>query len=88
MRMANNAFRLKRTIVPTCLGLPVFDSFRTALRRWREREKLRAQLNRLADRELRDIGITRAEADFLPANPMPRDEIDILAANRFLLPPF
>jgi uncharacterized protein YjiS (DUF1127 family) len=77
MRMANNAYNLKDTIAPTRIG-PLFDHFRTALRRWRERERLRAQLIRMTDRELRDIGMTREEIDY----------INILAANRALLPPF
>jgi uncharacterized protein YjiS (DUF1127 family) len=77
MNLANNALKLKRTIAPTRLGL-LFDSFRTALRRWREREELHAQLTRMTDRELHDVGMTREDIDY----------IKILAANRCLLPPF
>ena len=77
MCMANNAYKLKGTIAPARIG-PLFDRFRATLRRWREREQLRAQLNRMTDRELQDIGMTRDEIDY----------INMLAANRALLPPF
>lgn len=43
-------------------------SMRRALRRWRiatERARQRRALARLSDRELRDIGITRYEIDFV-----------------------
>jgi uncharacterized protein YjiS (DUF1127 family) len=43
-------------------------SMRRALRRWRiatERARQRQALARLSDRELRDIGITRYEIDFV-----------------------
>ena len=40
-----------------------------ALREWRRRSKDRAQLAALDDRMLTDIGISRAEAEFLANKP-------------------
>ncbi|HEV2300341.1 MAG TPA: DUF1127 domain-containing protein [Stellaceae bacterium] len=40
-----------------------------ALREWRRRAKGRSELGRLDDRMLSDIGISRAEADFLSQIP-------------------
>lgn len=39
------------------------------LRTWRRRGRERAELAVLDDRMLRDIGITRADADFLSSKP-------------------
>jgi uncharacterized protein YjiS (DUF1127 family) len=39
-----------------------------AFQEWRERERLRAELFSLNDRELRDIGITHGEIDYFVSN--------------------
>ncbi len=39
------------------------------LRLWRQRARARAQLAQLSDRMLADIGISRAEAEFLANKP-------------------
>jgi len=44
-----------------------------ALREWRRRSKDRAQLAALDDRMLTDIGISRAEAEFLANKPFWRE---------------
>ena len=44
-----------------------------ALRGWRRRSKDRAQLAALNDRMLTDIGISRAEAEFLANKPFWRE---------------
>ena len=44
-----------------------------ALREWRRRAKDRAQLAALDDRMLADIGISRAEAEFLGNKPFWRE---------------
>ena len=43
------------------------------LREWRKRAKDRAELGRLDDRTLADIGVTRAEAEFLANRPFWRE---------------
>lgn len=43
------------------------------LRRWRRRAKERSELARLDDRMLRDIGLSRAEADHLSHIPFWRE---------------
>jgi uncharacterized protein YjiS (DUF1127 family) len=52
----------------TRLGLAVFKIFWAALLEWREREKLRANLCQLSDRDLRDIGIARGDIEYSIAN--------------------
>jgi uncharacterized protein YjiS (DUF1127 family) len=44
-----------------------------ALREWRRRSKGRAQLGALDDRMLKDIGISRADAEFLANKPFWRE---------------
>jgi uncharacterized protein YjiS (DUF1127 family) len=44
-----------------------------ALREWRRRSKSRAQLATLDDRMLADIGISRADAEFLANKPFWRE---------------
>lgn len=41
---------------------------RCAFQEWRKRERLRADLCALNDRELQDIGITRGEVDYVASN--------------------
>jgi uncharacterized protein YjiS (DUF1127 family) len=43
------------------------------LREWRGRARDRAQLASLDDRMLRDIGLTRADAEFLSSKPFWRE---------------
>ena len=45
----------------------------TTFREWRRRAHGRAELARLDDRMLRDIGITRADAEFLSNKPFWRE---------------
>ncbi|HEY1259322.1 MAG TPA: DUF1127 domain-containing protein [Stellaceae bacterium] len=39
------------------------------MRAWRQRSRARAELAGLDDRMLRDIGVTRAEAEYLSSKP-------------------
>ena len=43
------------------------------LREWRQRARDRSQLAQLDDRMLRDIGLTRADAEFLSNKPFWRE---------------
>jgi uncharacterized protein YjiS (DUF1127 family) len=43
------------------------------VREWRQRAKGRSELGRLDDRMLRDIGLSRAEADYLSHIPFWRE---------------
>ncbi len=63
-----NLVELTQTLVPARLGFTFLKSSWGALLEWRKREMLRADLYDLSDRELRDIGITRGEADYVVAN--------------------
>jgi len=58
----------KHTIAPARPRLTVFSWCRAALLDWQERVSLRERLCELSDRELRDIGITRGEIDYVAAN--------------------
>jgi uncharacterized protein YjiS (DUF1127 family) len=44
------------------------EAYWNAFQAWRKREKLRAELCRLTDSELEDIGITRGEIDYVASN--------------------
>jgi uncharacterized protein YjiS (DUF1127 family) len=44
------------------------ETYWDAFRKWRKRVRLRTQLYRLTDSELMDIGITRAEIDYVATN--------------------
>jgi len=39
-----------------------------AFREWRKRERIRAELSGFSDRELRDVGVTRSEIDYIASN--------------------
>ena len=52
-----------------CLGNHVVAS----LREWRRRSRERAELAALDDRMLKDIGLTRADAEFLSNKPFWRE---------------
>ena len=49
------------------------NHFVTALREWRRRGRERAELAQLDDRMLKDIGLTRADAEFLSNKPFWRE---------------
>jgi uncharacterized protein YjiS (DUF1127 family) len=49
------------------------DGVLATLREWRRRARDRAQLARLDDRMLKDIGLTRADAQFLSDKPFWRE---------------
>lgn len=63
-----NAVAPKHTIAPARPRLTVFTRCCAALLDWQERVLLRERLCDLSDRELRDIGITRGEIDYVAAN--------------------
>jgi uncharacterized protein YjiS (DUF1127 family) len=44
------------------------EAYWDAFREWRKREKLRAKLDGLSDRELLDIGIARGEIEYVSSN--------------------
>jgi uncharacterized protein YjiS (DUF1127 family) len=44
------------------------EAYWNAFQAWRKREKLRAELCRLTDFELEDIGIARGEIDYIASN--------------------
>lgn len=45
-----------------------FENVRGAFQEWRKRERLRAELYVLNNRELMDIGITRGEIEYFASN--------------------
>jgi uncharacterized protein YjiS (DUF1127 family) len=49
----------------TQLASSRFNAYSVAFHAWRLRRKLRAALDELSDRELKDIGITRDEIDYV-----------------------
>jgi uncharacterized protein YjiS (DUF1127 family) len=59
---------LTQTLVPARLGLTFLKSSWGALLEWRKRQRLRATLYDLSDRELLDIGTTRGEIDYVASN--------------------
>ena len=67
MTIAHSADGLKLTITSEKRA-SFFKSFWRAFQAWREREKIRAELSRFSDRELRDIGITHGEIDYFVSN--------------------
>jgi len=44
------------------------EAYWNAFQEWRKRERQRAELCRLTDSELMDIGITRGEIDYVASN--------------------
>ena len=44
------------------------EAYWNAFQEWRKRQRLRANLCDLSDRELMDIGITRSEIDYLASH--------------------
>ena len=59
---------LTQTLVPARLGLTFLKSSWGALQEWRKRQRLRATLYDLSDRELMDIGTTLGEIDYVASN--------------------
>ena len=59
---------LTQTLMPARLGLTFLKSSWGALQEWRTRQRLRATLYGLSDRELLDIGTTRGEINFVASN--------------------
>lgn len=68
MNTTYNAIGWRKTIAPLRFGWTAFRSYWAALLDWREREKLRANLYDLSDRELHDIGIARDQIDYFVSN--------------------
>ena len=58
----------RQTFVPVRLGLSLFDKCRAAFVERRERQRIRAMLLDLSDRELNDVGISRGEIEYLALN--------------------
>jgi uncharacterized protein YjiS (DUF1127 family) len=63
-----NLVELTQTMRSARLGFTFLKHAWGALREWRERSRLRARLYDLSDRELRDIGMTRGEVEYVAAN--------------------
>ena len=49
------------------------EAYWNAFREWRKRERLRAALDDLSDRELMDIGIARGELDYVARSALSAD---------------
>lgn len=54
--------------------LPLFDRLADALHAWHERQTVRGSLYALNDRELADIGITRADISAVANGSYQRDQ--------------
>ena len=59
---------LARTTESTRRVFSFFRRYWGAFQEWRKRERLRANLYGLNDRELQDIGIARGEVDYVVSN--------------------
>jgi uncharacterized protein YjiS (DUF1127 family) len=68
MNTARGAIDLGQTTGSTRRVSSFFKSYWGAFQEWRKRERLRADLCSLNDRELMDIGITRGEVDYVTSN--------------------
>jgi len=68
MNTTYNVSGSRKTIASTRLGLSLFNRCWGALLERRNRERLRADLCYLSDSELRDMGITRGEIDYVVSN--------------------
>ena len=68
MYTALGAAELKQATRWTQRASNFLGSCRAAFHQWRKRDRLRTELYRLNDRELRDIGITRGEIDYFASN--------------------
>jgi uncharacterized protein YjiS (DUF1127 family) len=63
-----NVSASRQTFAPVRLGLSLFGNWCATLLEWRERQRIRARLFDLSDRELHDIGISRGEVDYVASN--------------------
>ncbi|WGS00198.1 DUF1127 domain-containing protein [Bradyrhizobium sp. ISRA443] len=68
MSTTHGAAWLNRTSVSTRHVARLFLKYWNAYRERRERQKLRASLSNLSDRDLMDIGTTRAEIDYVASH--------------------
>jgi uncharacterized protein YjiS (DUF1127 family) len=68
MTATHGATELGWTAAPTRHLSRFFKRCGSAFNEWRERQRLRATLYGLKDRELKDIGITRGEIEYLVLN--------------------
>ena len=68
METPSNVFEPSQPIVTVQFGLTALARCVDALLEWRKRRKLRAELDRLSDRELFDIGLARGELDYVASN--------------------
>jgi uncharacterized protein YjiS (DUF1127 family) len=68
MNMTFRTTGLAQTTGSTRRVFSLFRRYWGAFQEWRKREKLRADLCGLNDRELQDIGITRGEVDYVASN--------------------
>jgi uncharacterized protein YjiS (DUF1127 family) len=80
---------LAKTSASTPCAFGLFGRYWAAFGEWRQRQKLRATLHGLSDRELFDIGTTRGEIDYVASNRSidPRDVRSIPAINAKLSEP-
>jgi uncharacterized protein YjiS (DUF1127 family) len=63
-----NTTELGQTITSTPRVFRFFKAYWVAYQERRKRESVRADLYDLNDRELRDIGLTRGEIDYVASN--------------------
>jgi uncharacterized protein YjiS (DUF1127 family) len=76
MSTTYDARQLRRTAV-SIGGLPgFFRKYWRAIQERHDRQRLQAALDNLSDRELRDIGITRGEIDYLARAALSADPRD------------
>ena len=68
MNTAHGAAGLGQTTASTRRVSSSFKNYLGAFQEWRKRERLRADLGDLSDRELMDIGITRGEIEYVASN--------------------
>jgi uncharacterized protein YjiS (DUF1127 family) len=68
MSITYGATGLRRTATRRRHVSHFFRQYWRAFAQWRSRERLRANLSNLSDRELMDIGTTRGEIDYVASN--------------------
>lgn len=68
MDTAHGAIDLGQTTESARRVSGFLESYWGAFQEWRKRERLRADLCSLNDRDLMDIGITRGEVDYVASN--------------------
>jgi len=67
MTMTHIATGVERTAAPKFPIFSLLEMYWSAFQAWRERARARAMLHAMSDRQLRDIGLTRGEIDFVVA---------------------